>query len=145
MISSFTGHNHFLSNFFKWEFEFQGLRWPTAEHAFQSRKTPDPEWKKRIRTALTAGKAKELGRKVPLVGGVDAWNAVRVAEMREVLRAKFSDRMLKAMLLETGDERLVEGNYWRDSFWGVVNGRGENMLGKLLMEVREEIRGGKTR
>lgn len=49
---------------------------------------------------------------------------------------KFAEPGLQAKLLETGNEELVEGNYWGDTFWGVCRGRGENHLGKLLMKVR---------
>lgn len=141
MIGSFTGHNHFLSNFFKWEFEFEGERWPTSEHAFQATKTTDPFFRAKIRKAESPGRAKAFGRQAPLRCTRAEWDGgLRVDMMRRVLRAKFADRVLKAMLLETGDEQLVEGNYWHDSYWGAVNGKGENMLGKLLMELRKEIR-----
>lgn len=139
MIHSFTGENRFLSNFFRWEFEFDGARYWTAEHAFQAEKPADPAWKERIRAAKEPGDAKRLGREAPLHCTRAEWDAKRVDVMRRVLRAKFSDRILAARLLETGDERLVEGNYWHDRWWGTVDGRGENMLGKLLMEVRKEI------
>jgi predicted NAD-dependent protein-ADP-ribosyltransferase YbiA (DUF1768 family) len=46
------------------------------------------------------------------------------------------------MLLSTGDELLIEGNTWGDTYWGVdlKTGIGENKLGKILMKVREEIK-----
>ena len=59
---------------------------------------------------------------------------------RQLLRSKFSDPELAEALLATGDAELVEGNTWGDPFWGVYKGKGENMLGRLLMEVRGEIR-----
>jgi predicted NAD-dependent protein-ADP-ribosyltransferase YbiA (DUF1768 family) len=60
--------------------------------------------------------------------------------MLDALRDKFSDPELRAKLLATGDEFLVEGNHWGDTYWGVCNGKGRNMLGSLLMKVREEIK-----
>lgn len=42
-------------------------------------------------------------------------------------------------LLATGNEELIEGNKHGDHFWGVCNGHGENMLGKLLMQLRAEL------
>ena len=59
--------------------------------------------------------------------------------MRDLLRNKFSEPDLAARLLATGSTELIEGNNWNDTFWGVCRGRGRNMLGQLLMEVREEI------
>ena len=60
--------------------------------------------------------------------------------MKRLLKMKFAIPELKEMLLATGDEELVEGNYWRDTIWGVCDGVGENHLGKMLMEIREDLR-----
>ena len=65
--------------------------------------------------------------------------------MREVVMAKFTQhKALTATLLSTGDAMLVEhtanDNYWADG----GDGSGKNMLGKILMEVREAIRSGRT-
>lgn len=60
--------------------------------------------------------------------------------MDELLRQKFSNLEMFEKLLETGDEFLVEGNNWNDTFWGVCNGKGENHLGVLLMSIRSEIK-----
>jgi ribA/ribD-fused uncharacterized protein len=62
--------------------------------------------------------------------------------MSKALNAKFSQHAeLKALLLSTGDARLVEHTE-NDSYWGDGgNGRGRNMLGQLLMQVRAHLRG----
>ena len=60
--------------------------------------------------------------------------------MERILRVKFSSPDLKEKLLSTGDRYLVEGNSWGDVYWGVCGGKGINMLGKLLMQIREELR-----
>jgi predicted NAD-dependent protein-ADP-ribosyltransferase YbiA (DUF1768 family) len=66
---------------------------------------------------------------------------VKVQIMRDLLVEKFSQEPERSILLATGDEELVEGNWWHDTFWGQCPvGHGENMLGKLLMELREAIR-----
>ena len=57
--------------------------------------------------------------------------------MRAVLAAKFSDPDLQACLIATGDAELVEENTWGDRFWGRTRGVGKNMLGHLLMELRD--------
>jgi predicted NAD-dependent protein-ADP-ribosyltransferase YbiA (DUF1768 family) len=59
--------------------------------------------------------------------------------MLEIIRAKFQDADLRRQLFATGDQELREGNHWGDTFWGVCNGRGDNHLGKILMQVRQEI------
>jgi hypothetical protein len=56
--------------------------------------------------------------------------------MRELITLKFADKELRKKLLATGESYLEETNTWRDTFWGVCNGVGENWLGKLLMEER---------
>jgi predicted NAD-dependent protein-ADP-ribosyltransferase YbiA (DUF1768 family) len=65
--------------------------------------------------------------------------------MEELLRIKFSDKVLRAMLLETGTRTLVEGNAWGDVTWGAVlrGGKfvGKNRLGELLMKVRKSLSG----
>ena len=55
------------------------------------------------------------------------------------LRYKFSNPDLKEKLLATGNEELVEGNWWGDQYWGICDGIGKNKLGKLLMKVRKEL------
>lgn len=57
--------------------------------------------------------------------------------MRELLKQKFAKEPFRTWLLNTGNEQLVEGNTWGDTFWGVCNGKGKNYLGALLMEIRE--------
>lgn len=138
VIDSFSGEYRFLSNFYPCEMDVAGVRYPTLEHAFQAEKTTNPTERELVRNAKTPGQAKALGRRVTLR---EDWESVKMDVMRELLRMKFSNKVLRAELLGTGEARLVEGNYWNDRYWGVCNGRGENRLGKLLMEIREEIRG----
>ena len=64
--------------------------------------------------------------------------------MLNLVRAKFKQNPgLAEKLLNTGERELVEGNQWGDTFWGVCSGKGENVLGKILMQVRLEIRNGR--
>ena len=65
--------------------------------------------------------------------------------MLSFVRAKFTYPDLQEKLLATGDAYLEEGNYWNDTTWGVCNGVGENRLGKILMQVRDEIRRGELK
>lgn len=72
---------------------------------------------------------------------ISTWDQIKVAEMRQILRAKAEQHeYVRRKLLATGDRELVE-NSWRDAWWGIgPNGDGLNMLGKLWMEVRSELR-----
>jgi len=60
--------------------------------------------------------------------------------MKSCLQEKFSDPLLRKKLLATGNATLIEGNTWGDTYWGVCKGKGQNKLGKLLMELRSELR-----
>lgn len=59
--------------------------------------------------------------------------------MRKCLKEKFKDPYLQESLIETGTAKLIEGNFWNDTYWGICNGIGENHLGQLLMEIRNDI------
>jgi hypothetical protein len=137
-IMDFRGKYEFLSNFYPCQVELDDEVYPSVEHAFQAAKTDDFEWREKIRLAGSARMAKVIGSKVQLRSN---WEDIKVWLMLELLREKFMDRSLANMLLETGDAELVEDNNWHDEFWGMCNGRGKNQLGKLLMQVRGELRG----
>lgn len=131
-----------FSNFSPHGFELDGLRWPTVEHYFQAQKFPGSPHAEAIRTSKTPGKAKHLGRSrdFPLRGD---WDDVKEAVMKQALATKFcTHRDLRDLLLGTGDEPLVE-QAPGDSYWGNGrDGQGNNRMGILLMEVREELRSG---
>jgi len=87
---------------------------------------------------LSPNEAKRLGRRVNLRKD---WEDIKIDIMYEINVAKFTqNENLKEMLLKTGSAKLVEGNTWHDTFWGVCNGAGRNELGKILERVRNELR-----
>jgi ribA/ribD-fused uncharacterized protein len=142
MINKFDGPYAFLSNFYHSPIVYEGLEYPTVEHAFQAAKTLKVSERESIAALPTPGAAKRAGRQVALRKD---WEEVKIDVMRECLKEKFKDPVLFASLVATGDEELIEGNYWHDNFWGVCscersNGQGLNQLGKLLMELRAELR-----
>lgn len=137
-IDSFSGRYAFLSNFYPVPggVEDEGIEYPTSENAFQAAKTLDMQYRKSIAYSSPT-QAKRLGHAIALR---PQWNQVKVSVMKRIVRTKFSEPTLREKLLATGDEELVEGNDWHDTYWGVCNGVGQNMLGKILMEVRAELR-----
>lgn len=139
VVSEFRGDHEFLSNFYPSILIVSGESYPSVEHAFQAAKTDDLALKESIREASTAGEAKKLGRSVPLV---QDWDQKRLDVMASLIKQKFSDHLdLKLRLLLTGEKELIEGNTWRDQFWGQTkDGIGENHLGKILMTVRANLR-----
>lgn len=136
-IDRFTGEHDFLSNFHPSTISVEGNLYRTVEHAYQALKSPDEDVRKTIREAGTPSQAKKLGRCILIRND---WDQVREGVMLDLLRKKFENPFLAEKLLSTGDEELIEGNNWNDTFWGVCRGVGENKLGILLMQVRDEIR-----
>lgn len=142
-ITEFSGDYRFLSNFYPVMIrcDRDGIKvpgyYPSVEHAYQACKTVELSERVDVMRAVTPAAAKKLGRKVTLRPG---WDDLKVEVMHELLRQKFSYLDLGRSLLRTLDAELVEGNWWGDRYWGVCEGKGKNVLGKLLMEVREELR-----
>jgi len=137
-ISGFFGEYRFLSNFWPATVRFEGQVYPTVEHAYQGAKCVDPTMREQIRLAKRPGKAKKLGSKVKPRAD---WDEVRAEVMRHLVSQKFQRHSeLGDQLLATGNAELVEENSWGDTFWGVCEGEGENRLGRILMEVRQELR-----
>jgi len=146
MIDSFRGEYAFLSNFYPCEVSFEGDLYPSAEHAFKAAKTWNASQRRIIRGAATPGQAKRLGGRRGIVDLRPNWDEDRLQVMAEILWSKFTRNPdLEDLLLATGDEPLVEGNTWGDTYWGVCRGRGQNRLGRLLVAIREQLRGGRGR
>lgn len=138
MINSFRGKYNFLSNFIIAPVFLDDVQYPSVEHAFQAAKTLDNKEREKIRKAPSAGTAKKLGRSVTLRKD---WNILRISVMEDLVRQKFTKyEDFRWALIATGTEELQEGNTWGDSFWGTVDGVGENYLGKILMYIREELK-----
>jgi ribA/ribD-fused uncharacterized protein len=137
MIYEFKNSYHFLSNFYLHPVTFEGITYPSSEHAYVAAKTLDVEKRLEIANVETAGKVKRLGRALDLRPD---WEEVKVDIMRTIVREKFKDPVLRSKLARTAPHELVEGNWWNDRFWGQCPvGVGENWLGRILMEIRDEI------
>lgn len=139
-IEHFRGEYKFLSNFSPDPVRYQGSIYKTSEHAYQAAKTSSIEWHTNIKEAPTPQSAKFMGRRCPMKPN---WDDIKVGVMLDIVRAKFSIERLSFYLLQTGDAVLEEGNNWQDTFWGVdYKLGGHNILGQILMHVREELRTG---
>jgi ribA/ribD-fused uncharacterized protein len=138
MINKFDGTQHrFLSNFYLHPITWEGVRYPSTEHAYQAAKTVNPFLRREIAKDRSPGQAKRWGRKLKLRAD---WNEVKLDIMYQVCKIKFApDSELAMRLIETYPHQLIEGNTWGDTFWGVCDGEGQNHLGKTLMTIREEL------
>jgi len=148
MINSFTGRWRFLSNFYPVTIEHQGIKYPSVEHYYVALKIKNDQQidgryityidcREMIAKMTDAAKVKQFGKILKIRKD---WDDVKLDVMLWGIREKFKNEDLRQLLMETGEEELVEGNWWGDKFWGVSNGEGENHLGKILMRVREELR-----
>ena len=137
VIDKFDGEYFFLSNFYPCDVNYDGMKFRNAEAAFQSAKTVFSIEKSTF-TVLDASSAKKLGRQVLLRKD---WEQMKDKVMYDVCYAKFSQNPeLLQKLLNTSDSILIEGNTWGDRIWGIYKGEGENRLGKILMQIRDELR-----
>jgi ribA/ribD-fused uncharacterized protein len=157
-IDFFDGTEHdFLSNFHPSEIRWSGGFWPTVEHAYQAAKVMDRAGSgafefKTIHDADTPGEAKRLGQCVMIRSDWEQrLHPYKVKIMKELLDLKFPGnvgtqelRRLSHSLVTTYPLTLVEGNTWRDMTWGVWNGAGMNLLGRLEMVRRGQLMGGPT-
>lgn len=129
-----------LSNFSSFTLIWCGIRFDTSEAAYHWEKFPSEEGiRYAIQTATSAHEAYKAAERYKAHRRPD-WDEVKVEIMRRILRAKVEQHeYVRRKLLTTGNRELVEDS-WRDDFWGWGENRdGQNMLGKLWMEVRDEI------
>lgn len=140
MINKFDGKYAFLSNYHPCAVFYEGIAYPSVEHAFQAAKTLDMTQRYEIANMKTPGAAKRAGRTLNLRSD---WEEVKEQVMEDCLREKFRDTELMAKLIGTDGHFLIEGTTWHDQCWGICTcekcgGNGENRLGKLLMKIRDE-------
>jgi N-glycosidase YbiA len=128
-----------FSNFAEYPIMVDGKRWPTSEHYFQAMKFDDKQYVELIRKSTKPFLAAQLGRdgSKKIKRG---WDNMRVDVMTTAVKAKFTQYPeLAKLLCSTGNREIIEHTA-HDDFWGDGgDGSGKNMLGKILMQVRDEI------
>jgi hypothetical protein len=135
-----TGEFGFLSNLYPAKIVFEGIDFPSSEHAYQFGKFKDrkiAEW------AMTAPKPHLiaiLAHNLFVWDIVENWSAIKLTRMEAILEAKFTQHSdLRSKLLATQDKMLIEEST-TDAFWGIgKKGMGKNMLGILLMKIRKQM------
>jgi ribA/ribD-fused uncharacterized protein len=129
-----------FSNFSAHPVQLKGKTWPTAEHYFQAQKFADTPDEEDIRLVDSPGLAKDMAKARVNLRRAD-WDAIRDDVMRTVVLAKFRQHAdIKKLLLSTDNATLIEHSK-NDHYWGDGgDGTGKNMLGRILMEVRSQVR-----
>ena len=130
-ITSFRGKYEFLSNFYMTPVEYEGVIYPSSEHAYVAAKTTDNKIRRQIAKMPSSGQVKKYGRKMVIRSD---WDAIKLNVMRTIIENKFSNDRLYKMLVQTKPYEIIEGNNWGEC----PLGNGKNNLGKLLMEIRDE-------
>lgn len=139
-INFYTPQFYVFNNFSAHAIEFEGILYPTAEHAYQAAECTSPEGKEAIRQARSPLQAKHLMDTRYKPHKQPEWNNKKVAIMEQILRTKLAQHpeALEA-LKQSGNEEIVEDSP-TDYFWGAgADGTGQNMLGKLWMKLRKEL------
>lgn len=142
MIKEFKDEYRYLSNFYPCEIEYEGIKFDSVEKAYQSAKTNDLKLREEISLLSSPGKAKRFFKNRSEDVRED-WNKVKLDIMRDLLRKKFVENdYFRRKLLSTGNSEIQEGNWWGDKFFGVdlKTGEGQNLLGKMIMDIRKEIK-----
>jgi len=133
-----------FSNLYPRPILFEERLYPTAEHAYQAGKALKSEVREWILSAPTPSLAAMAAHGLYTWDIVPEWAKIKFVRMKQVLLAKFTQHEdFRELLLSTGDLRLVEAGRVNNAVnrtWGEVDGKGQNKLGILLMEVRAELR-----
>lgn len=147
-IIRFKGRFRFLSNYYLTEINYEGLVYPSSEHAYAAAKTDVPYLKQCIAKMNSPAEAKKFGRSVKLF---EDWDEIKDRKMYEILKVKFKKNSILGDKLEKLDYYLVEGNTWHDNYWGccfcdecseardITGEKAKNKLGRLLMKIRKEL------
>lgn len=136
-----SGQYGFLSNLFKRPMEYEARTFTCSEAAYQFGKPVKTEVAEWLVSAPAPHLCAAAAHALFSFDISPDWNRVKVDRMREVLKEKFlQHKDLQALLLETGNATLIEESK-TDAFWGIgKTGKGKNMLGVLLMEIRDDLR-----
>jgi len=140
-INKFEGKYRFLSNYYPCKVVYEGIEYPSTEHAYQAAKTLNLEHRQMIADLPTPSASKKAGKIVELRSD---WHDVKFQVMKDICKLKFIQPEFRQKLLDTGDAYLIEGNWWHDNTWGICTCSkcgfdGLNLLGKVLMQIRADI------
>ena len=136
-IGFYEGDYYGLSNFSAHQVLYDDVLYVTSEHAYQVAKFSDPAQREKIKNALSPFLAREYGQSAD--GRTKNFDKVGV--MKKIMRAKLQQHDdVRHMLLATGDAEILKNHPGDDGYWGVgPDGRGQNIMGNIWMELRNEI------
>lgn len=140
MINYFRGEYGWLSNMTEVPIDYAGNLFRSVENAYIWAKSPNKYWLEFCLNNppdICKKKSKEIDVRKD-------WEEVKLGIMYELLKLKFNQEPFKTKLLNTGNQNIIEGNYWNDKFWGMClksnPNEGENWLGRLIMNIRQKLK-----
>ena len=131
-----TKETEFLSNMYETIMLYDNNLFNSSEAAYQYAKCALDEDKEKflMYKNLSPYECKSLGKSIKKRYD---WDNIKLGVMFDIVFIKFHDNLdLMRKLVKTGRSILIEDNFWKDRFWGIYQGRGENWLGQILMDVR---------
>lgn len=157
MIEGFFDEHRWLSNFWEVDIKYGGVIYPTVEHYYVAMKVNEPQkvtieidkeevevymdvqqLREYISEISTPEKAKKFGKKQ--LKERNDWEDIKISIMEFGLRQKYNQEPFKTKLINTYPQKIIETNGWKDRFWGVYEGEGKNVLGKMIMKIRKELK-----
>jgi len=130
--------SNWFSNMVLCDIIIDGKKYNSTEVYYQSKKMKYEKDEIYI-SSLEPHKAKTEASKLEKK---DNWDDVKIAVMMVALKEKYKQPYWKEQLLNTKNNKIVEWNNWGDKYWGVSvkDNLGLNILGKILMDIREEYK-----
>lgn len=130
----------YLSNFADYPIKFDQQTWQTSEHCYQASKFTDQTIINKIKNAPTPAETFRLSRKYSRQIRED-WLEIKYQKMLDIVTAKFNQHIRLAYYLVATENRMIKEHSHKDDYWGDGgDGHGQNCLGKILMQVREELK-----
>ena len=114
---------------------YQDIAYYSVENFYVAMKSLSLETRKKI-SKMDPKKSKVYGGTIKLRSD---WENIKYSVLLYGLREKFKLNPYKSRLLSTGEKYIEETNWWNDKYFGVHNGYGHNILGRMLQHVRTEL------
>lgn len=133
LIDNFINESWCISPFYEHPIFFDGMFYPCLECAFQASKTDDVSIRAKFQK-MQGQKAKAVGDKIK---PKDGW--AKLGTMYDLNELKFKKNPMRDELLSLNGLIIAE-NYGKDNYFGVYDGYGKNMLGRILMHIRADLK-----
>lgn len=137
VIDGFRGEYEYLANTYNSDITYDGMTYTNAEAAYWAQRVKD----KRARNKYSRLSGNKARAKAMQAIPIEDWETTKNDIMMNILRVKFNKNSeLGKKLIATNDAKIINTNTYRDDYYGVYMNKGKNILGKMLMKIRDEIK-----